>query len=92
MNSKRKGARSEWKIRDIYEKGGWYVVKAGGSLGLFDLVCLHPDYGTHLVQVKTNRSPSPAERTRLVGFQCHSSWTKKLAIVNDRAETEWFDL
>ena len=84
MNTaKRKGARSEWKVRDHYEQLGFHVVKAGGSLGLFDLIALHPDKGVCLVQVKTNRNPGTEELTRLRNFQCHGSWAKIVAIVRD---------
>lgn len=82
-NHKAKGSRSEYKVRDHYEKQGWFCIKAGGSLGLFDLVCLHPDHGTVLCQVKSNRNPGSEEMTRIRAFQCHSSWRKIIAIVRD---------
>ena len=83
MSAKAKGARSEYKVRDHYEKQGWFCIKAGGSLGLFDIVALHPDHGTALVQVKTNRGVGREELDRIKAFQCHSSWRKIIAIVKD---------
>lgn len=83
MGAKEKGARSERKVRDHYEAQGFHVVKAGGSLGLFDIVALHPDHGTVLCQVKSNRNVGREELDRIKAFQCHSSWRKVIAIVRD---------
>ncbi len=38
--SKAKGYRVERKIRAMFEKSGWKVVRAGGSLGDVDLICI----------------------------------------------------
>jgi len=38
--TKRKGYMVERKVRKILEARGWRVVRAGGSLGEADLVCL----------------------------------------------------
>jgi Holliday junction resolvase len=38
--SKRKGARTERKVIRILEAAGYYCTKAGGSLGVFDVVAL----------------------------------------------------
>ena len=40
MNAKTKGNRRERQARRILELAGYHVVKAGGSLGVFDLVAL----------------------------------------------------
>jgi len=40
MFSKKKGYRVERKIRILFEKHGWRVVRAGASLGEADLVCI----------------------------------------------------
>lgn len=40
MYSKRKGYRVERKIRILFEKNGWKVVRAGASLGEADLICI----------------------------------------------------
>jgi len=88
-NAKAKGARSERRVRDFFEIRGWYVIKAGGSLGIWDLICLHPDYGVDLIQVKSNRPPGPKERAGLCAFQCHQSWKKHIAVVKDRKPIEF---
>lgn len=38
--AKKKGYRTERKIRKIFEKYGWKVIRAGGSLGEADLICI----------------------------------------------------
>jgi len=81
---KDKGNRRERQAKAVLEADGWLVVKAGGSLGLFDLVALHVDYGVLLVQVKSNRPPARAEMDALHAFQCHSSWRKELWVYVDR--------
>jgi len=40
MSNKTKGYRVERNIRLEFEKRGWVVVRAGGSLGDADLICL----------------------------------------------------
>lgn len=90
MNSKAKGARSELKVRDQLLVDGWYVTKAGGSLGLWDLIALHPSGTTRLVQVKTNRRPRTPEYLKLMEFA--SKFNKVecfVALVRDRKETLW---
>ncbi len=52
--SKRKGYVVERKIRKIFESNGWKVVRAGGSLGEADLVCLK-NGKCILLQVKSSR-------------------------------------
>ena len=83
MTAKGKGARSEYKVRDHYLARGWNVVKSGGSLGMWDLIALHTDWGVHLIQVKTNRGLGRTELLTLKNFHCHPSWTKILAVVKD---------
>lgn len=40
MLNKRKGYRAERKIRLVFERNGWVVIRAGASLGDADLICL----------------------------------------------------
>lgn len=40
MQTKRKGYRVERKIRFLFQKYGWTVIRAGASLGEADLICL----------------------------------------------------
>ena len=62
--SKAKGARLERRTRAWYEEAGFLVVRAAGSHGPLDLVCLHP-YKLEAVQVKCNRWPGRTERRQL---------------------------
>ena len=61
MNCKAKGTANEHRSRKLLEAVGYSVIRAGASLGVFDLIAV----GSHDVigvQVKTGRLPSPAER------------------------------
>lgn len=83
MNTKAKGSRRERQARKILESAGYHVVKAGGSLGVFDLVAIGPT-GCRLIQVKSNEKPRPAERERLALFTCPPYASKELWIFYDR--------
>ena len=65
-NAKAKRSRNERRSRDIFLKAGCDVVKAGGSLGLFDLIVIDP-YGKVVgIQVKTNGWPGRVETEGLL--------------------------
>ena len=53
--SKKKGYRTERKIKNIFEKYGWKVIRAGASLGEADLVCIK-NKKCLLIQVKSTRN------------------------------------
>lgn len=57
-NPKAKGNRREYDARDCLIYEGYDVVKAGGSLGVFDLVAVAKEKGREIpvimVQVKSN--------------------------------------
>jgi Holliday junction resolvase len=78
-NTKQKGSRNERRSRDLYLAQGYYVVKAGASLGMWDLVCLGTD-GVVLIQVKSNRMPPRQEMDVLRAFVA-PSYCKKLVHV-----------
>ena len=61
MNAKAKGTRNERRAKRMLEEAGYYCVRAGGSLGLFDLAAFSRG-GCRFVQVKTNRKPKQKER------------------------------
>jgi len=86
MNTSRKGGRSERKTRErLYKLGYDYVQKAGGSLGLFDLIALGQDKNhLLLVQVKSNDLPSPKERDKIADFRLKLPCRKQLWIWIDR--------
>jgi len=83
MNAKAKGSRRERQARTILEMAGYHVVKAGGSLGVFDLVALGPQR-VRLVQVKSNEKPRPAERERLALFPRFPYTSKEVWVFYDR--------
>ena len=64
MNAKAKGSKQERKARKVLEADGYLVTKAGGSLGLFDLVAENRQ-GVRHIQVKSNRLPGPVERENM---------------------------
>ena len=66
-NNKRKGQRNEYRTMRYYQAMGGWCVRASGSFGLFDVLAFLPD-SVHLVQVKSNRWPSPAEREKISQF------------------------
>ena len=63
--AKRKGARGELRAKRRLEAAGYTVVKAGGSLGCFDLIALGPQ-DIKAVQVKCNGYASRAERAAML--------------------------
>lgn len=83
MSNKDKGARREREARDLLIEEGYIVQKAGGSLGMFDLIatpcdenCVRDGLGNYLmryVQCKSNHWPGPSERGVMegVGILCH---------------------
>lgn len=52
--AKRKGYRVERKIKLFLEKNGWRVVRAGGSIGEADLICIK-NKSCFLLQVKSSK-------------------------------------
>ena len=74
MKAKAKGARRERQARDQLTAEGYAVTKAGGSLGIWDLVAvrrdpLGDDYlpVVRMIQVKSNRNPGRLETKVLRG-------------------------
>ena len=61
MSNKAKGTRWELECQKMLEAEGYWVTKAGGSLGAFDLVALG-DENIICVQCKCNRWADPDER------------------------------
>lgn len=52
MNTKAKGSRAERKAIRLLEAAGYVCTKAGGSLGLFDVIAIGP-HDVRCVQVKS---------------------------------------
>ncbi len=63
--SKRKGTRAELRAIRILEAAGYICTKAGGSLGMFDVVALGP-IDIKAIQVKAGQARlSPLEREQI---------------------------
>ncbi len=85
--NKRKGARTERRTRDyFYQLGAQTVIKAGGSLGAFDLIAFFPGEVV-LAQVKSNAWPGPASRAAMRAC-LNFSYCKKLMVRWDDRERE----
>lgn len=72
VNTKAKGNRRERQAKKSLEEQGYLVTKAGGSLGIWDLVGLKVEglardgyYVACCIQVKSNRMPGKEEMKRL---------------------------
>lgn len=66
--NKRKGSRNEIKTRNRLRLYGFHVVKAGGSLGVFDLIAFNA-VEIKFIQVKSNRPAGPAERESMIAMR-----------------------
>ena len=82
MNTKAKGSRNERKGKDLlYSMGAYGVTKAGGSLGVFDLIAIMPGSILWCVQVKTNVWPGREEMMAIARFPQtdeHPEWPTDL--------------
>jgi Holliday junction resolvase len=66
MKAKAKGTRVERLARKLLEEAGFYVIRAGGSLGVFDLVAIPKYFGkVKCIQVKANKKPDKEEMRRI---------------------------
>jgi hypothetical protein len=83
MNAKAKGSRNERKTIKLLEAVGYACMKAGASLGVFDVI------GISLaemvcVQVKSNRWPSSAETEAIALFPVPPNCRKLVHVWMDR--------
>ncbi|MEM1820965.1 MAG: hypothetical protein QXU64_05185 [Thermofilaceae archaeon] len=65
MSSYKKGAKLEYKVRDLLARRGYFVVRSAGSRGPFDLVALKKGE-VLLVQCRADGRVSEEERRELV--------------------------
>lgn len=86
-NSKAKGSRNEKKTIQYFEERSYWCIKAGGSLGVWDVVCVgtQPEQGGVLIQCKSNRWPSRDEMKTLAEFACDPVFSKLVHRWDDRA-------
>lgn len=68
MNNKAKGTRWERDCQKMLEHEGYIVTRAGGSLGMFDLIARGRG-GNRYIQCKCNSWGSPAERDAIKNLQ-----------------------
>lgn len=68
---KKKGYRAELKIRKMFEENGWKVVRAAGSLGVADLICVKKKRCI-LLQIKSTKKNKfyyyEYEKDKIEGF------------------------
>jgi Holliday junction resolvase len=83
--SKAKGSRSERKAVKLLEARGYACTKAGGSLGLFDIIALGPS-DVRCVQVKSGTARlSRGEREAIEALQVPASVSKEYWLFRDYA-------
>lgn len=82
--SKAKGSRAERKCIRILEAAGYACTKAGGSLGLFDVIAIGPQ-GIRAIQVKAGARPycAPVEREAIALLQVPSNVSKEIWLLKD---------
>jgi Holliday junction resolvase len=83
IGTKRKGTKNEHRSMRLLEASGYSVTRAAASLGAWDLVGISATDFV-VVQVKSNRPPSPAERETLTLFACPPNCRRILHIWYDR--------
>lgn len=86
MNSKAKGSRNERKSMAILEAAGYVCMKAGASLGVFDVIGVS---ATDMigVQTKSNRWPSALEMEAIREFKAPSNFRKLVHCWRDYKRT-----
>jgi len=83
MNSKAKGSKNERRTIKLFEAAGYKCMKAGASLGVFDVIGIG-SIDIVLVQVKSNRWPGTVEMEAIELFQCPSNARKLVHRWDDR--------
>lgn len=81
------GRRAEYRSRDVLVADGFYVVRAAGSKGCFDLVAIGPDVVVLVQCKKGTRWPSPAELERMRAVPCPPGTQKVVHLWRPRAST-----
>lgn len=83
MNTKKKGSRNERRSIEIFEAAGYTCVKAGASLGVFDIVAIG-SRDIVLCQSKSNGWPGSVEMEAIQNFVCPSNCRKVVHRWRDR--------
>ncbi len=83
-NTKAKGSRNERKSIALFEGAGYCCMKAGASLGVFDVICVGSQ-DIVLCQVKSNRNPGSVEIENIKEFKAPPNARKLIHIWDDYA-------
>lgn len=83
-NCKAKGTRNEHKSIRLLEAAGYACMRAGASLGVFDVICVGAN-DIVMVQCKSNRWAGLAEMETLKEFKCPPNAKKLVHRWDDRA-------
>jgi Holliday junction resolvase hjc len=76
---------NERRARKLLEDRGYYVLKSGGSFGIFDLIAVSVDSPVALcIQVKSNRPPGRSEMDKIKAFLVPDYCRKQVWILKDR--------
>ncbi len=89
LSSKSKGNRWESRAKQALEELGYYVCKAGGSLGAFDLIAVNAEH-TRLIQVKGGAHPycPPSEREEMKRITVHVNAVKEIWYMKTRSRDD----
>lgn len=83
--SKHKGSRAERKVIKTLEAAGYICTKAGGSLGVFDVIAIGRTY-VRCIQVKCGSARlSPLEREAIELLEVPDNVTKEYWLFRDYA-------
>lgn len=86
MNHKAKGSRAERKTMRMLEHAGYCVTRAGGSLGLFDVIAIGP-HDVKVIQVKCGgQYLSGVEREQIQALTVPANVSRECWIFRDRAK------
>jgi Holliday junction resolvase len=86
MNAKAKGNRAERRAVRMLEAAGYVCTKAGGSLGLFDVIAIGPT-AVRLVQVKSGgQYLSGLEREAITALEVPASCSREYWRFPDRCK------
>ena len=75
-NPKAKGSRNERRVIKFLKELGYDCTKAGGSLGIFDIIAVNRQ-DIRLIQVKSNRMPAPLEMETIRDFKNYPACGRK---------------
>lgn len=86
IRTKAKGSRRERQAKVMLESQGYLVMHAAASLGMFDLIAINST-SMRLIQIKSNRKPSPAEMEGIRLLPVPGCCSKEIWIFEDRKAT-----